>query len=1128
VFWIEDNVQQAVAEQQPIQRIAKVRRDYNRLVSDETLEDYALRFTPRSFRKWGVFRVANTAFGAVSFLALEAIGASVTMMHGFINASIAILLVSVMIFLTGLPVAYRAARHGLDMDLLARGAGFGYLGSTITSLVYASFTFIFFALEAAIMAQAFELWFEMPRMFGYLVSALVVIPLVTHGITVISRLQLWTQPLWLVLLVLPFIGVAVNNPGAFGDFVIFDGFGNSGPGLSWSAVGAAATVVASLIAQIGEQVDFLRFMPEAEPGGKLQWWLAVIVAGPGWIVVGAAKMFGGAFLAFLAMQHGERLAHALEPTRMYLAGFQAAIGDSGGAIFLTGLFVLISQIKINVTNAYAGSLAWSNFFARLTHSHPGRVVWLVFNVLIAILLMVMGVFEALNQVLGLYAHFAVAWIGSVVASLVISKPLGLSPDTIEFRRAYLYDINPAGFFSMLIASVVSIAAYFGLFGESLRYASIAVALAVSLLISPLISLIERKHYAIARLPVDFGPRHRVMRCAICGNKFEAEDMAYCPAYRGPICSLCCTLDARCADRCKTGARIQEQIIALVERWIPTRVDRRRVTRAAHFVGVFCTMVFSLGSILWLLYAQTLLRPEEASDTAALFWKLFLAISMLSTMAAWWLVLTSESRQVAQEESERQTVLLQSEIDAHRKTDAALQKAKEDAERANVAKSRFLTGMSHEMRSPLNSIIGYSQLLLRRPGSTTDLYEEALGTIHRNGEHLASLVEGLLELARIDAGKLRLVSETVNLREFLDEIVRMFRAQAAKVGLAFHYEWSGTLPGYVHTDAKRLRQILINLLGNAIKFTEQGNVTLRIRHQREIAHIEVEDTGVGIASDDHERVFMPFERVARARPSAEGTGIGLTITQVLVDLMGGDIRLESTPGKGTCFFVRLYLPVISNVSQAVPARTVSGYMGPRRHVLIVDDQSEHRRLLRLLLEPLGFVISEAASGREALETVVRQRPDLLLLDIGLKDMKGWDVSKTLRGNKQPLIPTIMISANAHENIPEITRNGLCEGFVAKPFDENVLLEQVQRTLDLHWLRSIDPDSPSAKFPESEVLRDLLALSAGNYPHALRARLRELAEESPDLGPWVNHCFGVLATNGAGVTDMLLRLLQGHGS
>jgi hypothetical protein len=188
----------------PVQRIIKVRRDYNTWVADETIEDYALRFTPRTFRKWSEFRVANTAFGAISFLALEAIGGSITVSYGFTNALWAILFVGVIIFLASLPISYYAAKFGVDMDLLTRGAGFGYIGSTITSLIYASFTFIFFALEAAIMALALQLYFKIPVSLSYLICAVIVIPLVTHGITLISRLQAFTQPLWLVLLLLPY------------------------------------------------------------------------------------------------------------------------------------------------------------------------------------------------------------------------------------------------------------------------------------------------------------------------------------------------------------------------------------------------------------------------------------------------------------------------------------------------------------------------------------------------------------------------------------------------------------------------------------------------------------------------------------------------------------------------------------------------------------------------------------------------------------------------------------------------------------------------------------------------------------------------------------------------------------
>ena len=197
------------------QRIDRVRRQYNQWVANQTLEDYALRFTAKSARRWSAARVANTALGAISFLALEAIGGTITLNYGVTNATAAILVVSVIIFCCGLPIAYHAAKCGIDIDLLTRGAGFGYIGSTITSLIYASFTFIFFAIEAVILATALEMCFGIPRPIGYLVSAVVIIPLVTHGITLISRFQLWTQPLWIILHILPFAAIAWANPHSF-------------------------------------------------------------------------------------------------------------------------------------------------------------------------------------------------------------------------------------------------------------------------------------------------------------------------------------------------------------------------------------------------------------------------------------------------------------------------------------------------------------------------------------------------------------------------------------------------------------------------------------------------------------------------------------------------------------------------------------------------------------------------------------------------------------------------------------------------------------------------------------------------------------------------------------------------
>ena len=263
------------------QRIVKVRRDYNSWVASETLEDYALRYTPQRFRKWSEWRVANTAFGAASFLILEAVGATLMVQYGFVNAFWAILLTGLIIFLAGLPISVYAARHGVDMDLLTRGAGFGYIGSTITSLIYASFTFIFFALEAAVMAYALELALGIPPRWGYLICALVVIPLVTHGVSAISRLQVWTQPLWLVMLVVPYAVVLVKAPDVFSSITHYVGQKGGTSGFDLALFGAALTVGVALITQMGEQADYLRFMPTKTPANRWRWWGSVLAGGPG-------------------------------------------------------------------------------------------------------------------------------------------------------------------------------------------------------------------------------------------------------------------------------------------------------------------------------------------------------------------------------------------------------------------------------------------------------------------------------------------------------------------------------------------------------------------------------------------------------------------------------------------------------------------------------------------------------------------------------------------------------------------------------------------------------------------------------------------------------------------------------
>ncbi len=650
----------------------RARRSYQAWVANETIEDYSLRYAASSFRKWSPFVIANTALGGISFLALEAIGGAITISYGFSNAFPAILLVSLLIFLTSLPIAYYSSRYNIDMDLLTRGAGFGYIGSTVTSLIYACFTFIFFALEAAIMAQALFLYFGLPITLGYIISSIVIIPIVFLGATMISRLQMVTQPLWILLLITPFVMILLKEPGVVAEWVDFAGTRADADGFNYLYFGAATGVLSALVVQIGEQVDYLRFMPDKTEKNRLRWWAAVISAGPGWVIIGGAKILAGSLLAVLVVDQGFLPGQAVEPIRMYVTAYEYVSADPWIVLSAATVFVLISQVKINVTNAYAGSLAWSNFYSRVTHYHPGRVVWLIFNILISLLLMLLGVFETLETVLAVYSMVAVAWIGAIFADLAVLKPIGISPSFIEFRRAHLYDVNPVGCGAMAMASVVSVAAFAGLFGETAEAYAAGLSLVTAFVGAIAIGIATQGRYYIAR--DDFlAPQIQAgetVSCAICAYAYERRDMAHCPFYDGPICSLCCSLDAHCHDRCKhseTAESVDSDRLSNggYSHLLPPRIGQR----LAKFAGIFLVLAVIVAALFLLAYRMVEIDPDfVAGDSAELLIELYLASLVLICMAAWWIVLSHESRELAERElvtsleelSETRQELMQSE------------------------------------------------------------------------------------------------------------------------------------------------------------------------------------------------------------------------------------------------------------------------------------------------------------------------------------------------------------------------------------------------------------------------------------------------------------------------------------
>src|SRR3954454_7007020 len=519
----------------------------------ETLEDYTLRFAPRHYRRWSTGVVAVSALGGIAYLADFAIGANIGISYGTTNALWGIAVFAVVIFLTGFPVAYYAARYNLDLDLITRGSGFGYYGSVVSNVSFATFTFIFFALEGSIMAQGLNLGLGVPLWAGYAVSTLIIFPLVVYGMKVLSKLQLWTTPLWLILMVIPFAYLLISHPESIDSFFAYQGENGDG-GTNIGSIMLAAGVCLSLIAQIAEQIDYLRFMPPRTPENSGRWWRAVILAGPGWVIFGAIKQAIGLFLAvYIIANVADGAAVANQPVHQFLEIYED-IMPGWLALTLAVVLVVISQVKINVTNAYSGSLAWTNSYTRVTRHYPGRLVFLGVNLLIALVLMEANMFDFLNTILGFYANCGIAWVVVVASDIAINKYLlKLSPIRPEFRRGMLYAVNPVGFGSMLVAAGVSILVFFGGLGSALEPYSPLVAIVLAVVLPPVLAVATRGRWYLRRS--DDGLEHpmydehgnpsgHVLTCHVCDQDFERPDMTACAVHDDTICSLCLSTDRK--------------------------------------------------------------------------------------------------------------------------------------------------------------------------------------------------------------------------------------------------------------------------------------------------------------------------------------------------------------------------------------------------------------------------------------------------------------------------------------------------------------------------------------------------------------------------------------------------------
>ena len=469
-------------------------------------------------------------------------------------------------------------------------------------------------------------------------------------------------------------------------------------------------------------------------------------------------------------------------------------------------------------------------------------------------------------------------------------------------------------------------------------------------------------------------------------------------------------------------------------------------------------------------------------------------------------------------------------------------AKEQADAANQAKSEFLANMSHELRTPLNGILGYAQILNRSESLLARKERDGVNVIYQCGSHLLTLINDILDIAKIEARKLELTPTPLHLPSLIQSVVELFQLRVNEKGIEFIYRPSSRLPEGVIVDSKRLRQVLINLLGNGIKFTERGSVTLRVdvvdlSDSHTSVLFQVVDTGVGIADNNLTKIFEAFEQVGDQKKQSEGTGLGLAISQRIVQLMGGTIQIKSELGKGSEFFFTVKFPLAADWTEQrgdlASGAQIIGYTGKRRQILVIDDRWENRAVIQNLLESLGFTIIEAENGYDGLEQLQVSQPDLVITDLAMPVMDGFEFLQHIRSSDEfNSIPVIVSSASVSQEDQRMALDHGGDEFLDKPVNANELFTSVANQLQLTWIYEAATNSEEllteVLIPSSLVLEQLLNSAQEADMKTLRVQLAKLAASDQAYIPFAKPILKLSQQFDAEEIEALLRKYLDKGS